>query len=43
VSERTGTHLNDLLGPWVPHQRWYPAKGREARTRQVGRLLLPQP
>ncbi|PWJ56304.1 trehalose synthase-fused probable maltokinase [Quadrisphaera granulorum] len=37
----TGTHLHDLLGPWVPHQRWYPAKGREARTEVVGRLLLP--
>jgi maltokinase len=37
----TGTHLHDLLGPWVPHQRWYPAKGREARTEVVGRILLP--
>ncbi len=38
---RTGTHLHDLLGPWVPHQRWYPAKGREARLEVTGRLLLP--
>ncbi|SDQ74047.1 1,4-alpha-glucan branching protein GlgB [Quadrisphaera sp. DSM 44207] len=38
---RTGSHLDDLLGPWIPHQRWYPAKGREARMRQVGRLVLP--
>ena len=38
---RTGSHLNDLLGPWIPHQRWYPAKGREARMEVVGGLELP--
>jgi len=38
---RTGGHLNDLLGPWIPHQRWYPAKGREARMEVVGALQLP--
>ncbi len=40
LGPRTGTHLHDLLGPWVPHQRWYPAKGREARTEVLGRLHL---
>ena len=38
---RSGGHLNDLLGPWIPHQRWYPAKGREARMEVVGALSLP--
>lgn len=35
--------LEDLLHRWMPHQRWYPAKGRGVGLRRVGGLRLEDP
>ena len=36
--------LLDLLGTWLPHQRWYPRKGSTgARLSVAGRFELPPP
>lgn len=35
--------LIDLLYGWLPAQRWYPAKGRQVKLRQIGTVRLQDP
>ncbi|MFB9954432.1 maltokinase N-terminal cap-like domain-containing protein [Cellulomonas denverensis] len=35
--------LAALLGPWLPHRRWFPAKGTSARVSAVGGTTLVDP
>lgn len=35
--------LVELLRPWLPHRRWYPAKGRDAHLAAIGSIDLVPP
>ena len=49
MSDRQVSHeprddaLAALLGPWLPHRRWFPAKGTDARVSAVGGTGLADP
>lgn len=49
MSDRQVSHeprddaLAALLGPWLPHRRWFPAKGTSARVSAVGGTTLVDP
>jgi hypothetical protein len=41
VTPARGGSLFELLAPWLPHQRWYAAKGRRAARAVPGRRHPP--
>lgn len=49
MSDRQVSHeprddaLAALLGPWLPHRRWFPAKGTQAQVSAVGGTTLVDP
>ncbi|WP_281358411.1 maltokinase N-terminal cap-like domain-containing protein [Cellulomonas taurus] len=49
MSDRQVSHeprddaLAALLGPWLPHRRWFPAKGTDARVSALGGTSLADP